>query len=88
MLIFSLRDIGIVLASCFALWVAKTLYEFHKLAKGVDYIPGTWTLIHGLVIPRLLPAIPGFNRAFDWPWRLKYSGKHRLLITSIMVILQ
>jgi hypothetical protein len=71
-----IKEFGVgwtVLALGTGLWIIKTLYGLYRLSKGVNHIQGTFTLIHGMVIPRLLPVVRGFNRSFDWPWKLKYS---------------
>lgn len=94
------KEFGVVwtvLALCISLWTIKTFYEFHRQLKSINYLPGTFTLIHGLVIPRLLPIIRGFNRSFDWPWKEKYSEYQargmdilafRALIPYPMIMLQ
>lgn len=52
----------------------KTYLVYHRLAKSVDYLPGTITLLSGTALAKLLPTIPGIVRRGDWPWVLKHTG--------------
>jgi hypothetical protein len=72
---FSLKDVAFLVGCGSAAWLLKQLYNFHKLTKGVSYIPGTWNLMHGPILPRFLPIIRGFNRDYMWPWKNKHSGE-------------
>lgn len=84
--LLSFKGVYIFLGCCSTLWLGKTLYECHRLAKSVDNLPGDKFLISGLVIPRLLPAIRWINRSNDHSWKVKHSGKYicriRLFIFS------
>lgn len=76
--LLSAKGAGFLVASCFVIWLSKLLYRSRNLVKGIGNIPVERLFIGGVLLPRFLPAMRGFNRPVDHPWKSKYSRKHSL----------